>query len=80
MKHTIFGNLGCHIIKTPRGNFTFVGSVPRELCDKREATTSDVMGGRAVRENGELVCYRPKVFNTELEARDFANYVNISVA
>lgn len=68
------------ILKTPRGNYTFVGAVPRELCDRREASTSDVMAGRAVRENGELVYYRPKVFATELEARDFALSVNIPVA
>lgn len=43
-----FMNYGTHILKTPNGRFTFVGSVPIELMNAVEPTRSDVMAGRTI--------------------------------
>src|SRR6266702_702968 len=43
----MFKNMGLHTIKCPTGKFAYVGSIPVALAEIVEASTSDVMGGRA---------------------------------
>lgn len=74
-------NLGTHVLLCPSGRYTFVGSVPVELCDIRPATKSDVMGGRAYEdESGATVCARPRVFDTESAAREAAIAAGVNLA
>lgn len=69
----MFGNLGLHVIKFPSGKFGYVGSIPIDLATMVPATTSDVMGGRASRdETGKLVAPKFPAFDTESEAIEFA--------
>lgn len=53
------------IIDCPNGRFTFKGSVPIELCNKREPTRSDIMGGR-VQSDGFV--YSSKVVDSREQA------------
>jgi hypothetical protein len=39
------------IIQNPTGTFSFVGSVPLDLCVKRPATRAALVGGRAFADN-----------------------------
>lgn len=70
----MFGhNLGLHIIKFPSGKWGYVGSVPVSLHDIVPAKQSDVFGCRAWEgDNGKLYAHRCPVFDTEKEAREFA--------
>ena len=43
----MFGNLGVHIIQYPTGRWGFVGTLPTSLGFVVEATTADIMAGRA---------------------------------
>lgn len=71
----ISGSATLHVIQFPSGRYGFVGSVPKALGDIVPATRSDVMGGRAFRnEYGEIVTVKFPSFSTEDEARDFASY------
>lgn len=64
--------IGVHLIDTPSGNWTFVGSVPYSLCEIRRATRSDVMGGRAFEKGGLLWAPYVRSFKTREEALAFA--------
>ena len=66
-------NLGLHILKNPRGSYGFVGDMPTELGETVPANNSDVMGGRACRdESGEVVTMRFPVFDSWEEAKQHA--------
>lgn len=67
-----FGYLGLHLNKLPSGRYTFVGSVPAELCEYVLAGVDDVMGGRSVEVEGRLVTPKVRVFDTAGEARKAA--------
>ena len=68
------GRLGLHIIDTPSGRYTFVGSVPTELCELRTATRADVLGGRAFKNSeGDAVAWTVPSFATMAEAMDHAS-------
>jgi hypothetical protein len=76
----MFGNLGTHINKFPSGRWGYVGTLPIILADIIDARTSDVMGCRAFKdENGNLKAYKFPTFETEKEARDFAESKNVEV-
>ena len=45
----MFGNVGLHVIKFPSGRYGYVGSVPSSLGNEVKANRSDIMGGRAFR-------------------------------
>ena len=69
----MFGNLGLHVIKFPSGRFGYVGSIPTALGTQVPASTAAVMGCRSFRNDaGELVEWKFPVFDTEAEARAFA--------
>lgn len=57
-----------HIIKYPSGKYGYVGSVPGDLMDWVEPTSSDVMAGRV--HNGKA--WRNKTFSSSSEAVSFA--------
>ena len=70
----MFGSkVGLHVIQFPSGRFGYVGSVPASCCKRVKANRSAIMGCRAVREDGEMVEYRPMSFETQKEAIDHAN-------
>ena len=81
-----FGSLigarcGCHIIPTPNGGFTFVGSVPKSLCEIRPATRADIMGGRAFHGyKGDMLCAHAMSFVSAHAALTFANEKGIEIA
>lgn len=57
----------------PTGCWGFVGSLPRALGDVVPASTADVMGGRAWREDGgRIVTMKFPTFPTEDGAREHA--------
>lgn len=61
------------VIEFPNGRAGYRGSVPRELCNVREATRNDVLGQRAFRgEDGELYCAHPMSFDSHREAVEYA--------
>lgn len=69
----MFGNLGLHVIRNPRGTYSYVGTIPTDLAEIVPADTPAVMGGRAFRaESGDLCMYRFPVFATLEAAVDFA--------
>jgi hypothetical protein len=69
----MFGNLGLHIIKFPSGKYGYVGSVPVALGYEAPASRAAVMGGRSsYNAAGELIEIKFPVFESEIEARDFA--------
>jgi hypothetical protein len=55
-----------HVIRNPAGTFSLVGAVPRALCDEREPTRSDILGGRVDMQT--RMVYRPRVYQTAREA------------
>lgn len=66
-------NAGLHIIRNPKGTFSYVGSIPYALGTEVKATRSDVMGGRAFKSrNGDVVTMKFPVFDTEEESRSHA--------
>jgi len=66
-------NYRVHIIDTPAGRYTYVGSVPAALCDIVAASKADVMGGRAYKNvYGDLITAKPRVFSSYGEAWDTA--------
>ena len=66
-------NLGLHVLKCPNGRYSYVGSIPTELCKEVPATKAAVLGCRVHRgENDELLEWKIPVFDTELEAYNFA--------
>ena len=69
----MFGNLGLHVIHNPAGTFSYVGSIPVTLARIVPATKSDVMGGRAFKnERGELSAYKFPCFESRELAIRFA--------
>ncbi len=62
----MFKNMGLHTIKCPTGKFAYVGSIPVALAEIVEASTSDVMGGRAWTDEatGKIVTTKFPVFDT----------------
>ena len=70
---------GCHIIKTPTGKYTFAGDVPFNLCNTHEASQNDVMTGRCYKWNGKIMTWRVKSFNSECEARNYAQSVGVEL-
>ncbi len=73
--------LGCHILKAPSGRFTFVGNVPKALCEISTATRADIMGGRAFHGYaGRMLSASPMVFVSEQSARDFADKVGADLS
>jgi hypothetical protein len=74
--------LGTHIINFPSGRWGFVGSLPLTLGELAEASTADVMGGRAWRDDatGQLVAPRFPSFATEPEARAHAAARGVALA
>ncbi len=81
-----FGSLigakaGCHIIKCPTGVYTFVGSVPKSLCEIRPATRADIMGGRAFHGyKGDMLCAHAMSFRSAYAALIFATNKGIEIA
>jgi hypothetical protein len=76
----MFGNLGLHVIHNPAGTFSFVGSLPIEMATMFPATKSDVMAGRAIRNNsGELVCPKWPCFASRFDAVAFAQDAGFTV-
>lgn len=77
----MFQNLGIHIIHFPSGKYGFVGTLPVCLADVKDAAMSDVLGGRAFRdESGKLVAPCFPVFPTEKDAREFAASRSVSLS
>ena len=77
----MFRNLGVHITRFPSGRFGFVGSLPIALGGFVPATTGDVMGGRAMRDDsGALVAPKFPAFETEAEARAHAAERGVTLA
>jgi len=71
---------GCFLLKVPSGKYTFVGSVPLELCGERKPTYSDIMGGRLCKNaKGKVVAWTEKVFDTEQAARLYASEKGVSL-
>ena len=74
------GGYGLHIIKNPAGTYSFVGSIPSELGNIVPANTSDIMGGRAWKdEEGELVTVKFPVFKTREDALHHAKFYGYEV-
>ena len=68
------------LIQYSTGRWGFVGSLPRSLGEEVKATTSDVMGGRAYRnEAGEIVTTRFPTFETNIDALNHAASVGVKV-
>jgi hypothetical protein len=77
MKISSNGSLGLHIINTPSGRYTFVGSIPAHLVETVRATKADVMGGRAWRnEDGEVVTARVPTFSSYQEAMNYVAFMD----
>ena len=77
---SILGITTCHLLKNPAGTWSFVGRIPVELCDDRDATLSDIQGQRwHKRADGTTGCYRSKIFQSQQDARDFARSVGVDV-
>ena len=55
-----------HVIQNPAGTYSLVGQVPRTLCDEREPTTADVLGGRVDPTTRKV--YQPRVYVSAREA------------
>lgn len=73
--------LGTHIIKFPSGKWGFVGTLPIALGKTVPATLSDIMGGRAWRDDtGACVAPKFPVFDSESDARLHAVAVGVEVA
>lgn len=71
----MFKNLPLCVIQFPSGRYGYVGSVPMTLGTMVPATQSDVMGGRAVRDDsGALVAPKFPTFETANEAVEFAEF------
>ena len=69
----MFHNLGVHIIQYPTGRYGFVGTLPAILGNVVDASTADVMGGRAhTAPDGRIVTLKFPSFATELDARAYA--------
>lgn len=69
----MLSNLGLWVIKFPSGKYGFVGSMPLDLAEMVPATKSDVMGGRAIRnESGALVAPKFPAFADQAAAVEFA--------
>lgn len=78
----MLGITTCHVLETPAKTWSFVGRVPSALCHEREATRSDIMGGRAYKDEktGKVLTLKTAVFKTEKEARDFAAAKDVELA
>lgn len=71
----MFGNLGVHLLQYPSGRFGFVGTLPADLGDAVEASTADVMAGRAERApNGKLYTVKFPSFETAYDAMCHAKH------
>lgn len=51
------------------GQFTLCGSVPADMMSLEQATSADVMGGRAIQVNGDLMTYRNRYWPTAAAVR-----------
>ncbi len=69
----ISGGLGLHVHEPRRGVFAFVGSIPLALAEMVPATSADVRGGRATRdERGQLVAPKFPTFTSRIDAEIYA--------
>lgn len=70
----MFTSMGLHIIKNPAGTYSFVGSIPANLCEWVPATSADVMAGRAQKNpnTGTWVAPKKPIFTEVTAAVDFA--------
>jgi hypothetical protein len=70
----MFGNLGLHVLKTPAGTYSYVGSVPTVLAEIVPADRAAVLGNRAWidKEQDKIMMYKFPVFATAAEAVAFA--------
>ena len=76
----MISNLGLHVIKFPSGKYGFVGNIPLDMASMVPASTSAVMGGRAIRnEDGKLVEPKWPVFEYEADAINYAKSFGHSV-
>ncbi len=74
-------NLGTHLHHLPSGRWGFVGTLPTSLGKIVPATTADVLGLRAWRnEAGNLVTWRFPAFDSEEAARKFAADAGVKLA
>lgn len=65
--------LGLHVMQFPSGRFGYRGSIPTALGTAIPASTSAILGCRSFRaENGDLMEWKFPTFDTEQEAKDFA--------
>lgn len=55
-----FGGI-THIMQNPAGTFSYVGAVPQALGELREATRSDIMGGRSKNGMTRYIAPRPTI-------------------
>lgn len=77
----MFGNLGTHVLQFPSGKWGFVGTLPIALGELRPATSSDVLGCRAWRdEQDNLVAPHFPAFPSEQDARDHAAACGVSLS
>lgn len=77
----MFKNLPLCVIQFPTGRYGFVGGIPLALGTLVPATPSDVMGGRAIRDDaGSLVAPKFPTFETGNEAVEFAKFRGFNAA
>lgn len=76
----MFNSLGIHVIQFPSRRYGFAGTLPMSLATMIPATTSDIMGGRAITGPDGKV-YAPKFpsFESADEARAFAVSLGLTV-
>ena len=60
------------VVSLPNGRFTYVGSVPRALCEILPADRSAMIGGYCFHENGAYWMAKERVFDTREAAHEFA--------
>jgi len=76
----MLGNLGCHLMHFPSGRFGYVGTIPTALGETAPASTSDVMGGRAFKdESGAILTWKFPTFPTAEEAIDHAKAKGVAL-
>lgn len=75
------GRYSCNVSRCSTGKWTFVGSVPTTLCDDVPPTHSDILGlNTRTNSSGALVGIRVKVFDTEEDARRYAESAGVRLA
>ncbi len=77
----MLGNLGTHLINYPTGRWGYVGTLPLVLATIVDPTKDDIMAGRYVTDpTGKARGYKFPRFDTEAEAREFAETKNVTLA